>query len=128
MVRLPSYGLPFELRCSYSSVVSFFFLLICRPPRSTLFPYTTLFRSGCGRRHSQGPGRVADPSAPDCPDRRHVPPGGRGPDARESPAALESGLLVSDEHPRRRRSGQDRKSTRLNSSHLGISYAVFCLK
>src|SRR6266487_5871931 len=65
----------------------FFFLMIRRPPRSTLFPYTTLFRSG-----------------PSCA-RPHVQHGGsRGPPAG------------------------DRKSTRLNSSHPSISYAVFCLK
>src|SRR5215831_20105679 len=64
----------------------FFFLMIRRPPRSTLFPYTTLFRSWLiagGPRHDRPP---------------------------RSPGR------------------QDRKSTRLNSSHLGISYAVFCLK
>src|SRR5215203_6393364 len=70
------------------SVVFFFFLMIRRPPRSTLFPYTTLFRSrgrarGC--RHARG---------------------SRGPVPRS----------------------RDRKSTRLNSSHANISYAVFCLK
>src|ERR1035438_3249841 len=64
--------------------------MIRRPPRSTLFPYTTLFRSI--RRHLDH-GRL-----------HHV-----------------LGLLVSQAAP-------DRKSTRLNSSHLGISYAVFCLK
>src|SRR2546422_2687835 len=76
--------------------VFFFFLMIRRPPRSTLFPYTTLFRSRDGRcalelrraRHGEQPTR------PDAPDR---------------------GL-------------RDRKSTRLNSSHGYISYAVFCLK
>src|SRR5256885_12964272 len=70
--------------------------MIRRPPRSTLFPYTTLFRSS---RHSP-------------PDRNR---------RRESPASRE---------PPRFRSCplQDRKSTRLNSSHLVISYAVFCLK
>src|SRR5258705_1817781 len=67
--------------------------MIRRPPRSTLFPYTTLFRS----RLRQGP-----------PD--HLL-------HREAPALRHQ--------PRAR---QDRKSTRLNSSHLGISYAVFCLK
>src|ERR1035438_10650070 len=66
----------------------FFFLMIGRPPRSTLFPYTTLFRSPS---YSTPGGRLR-------------PCGGSAP--RSS----------------------DRKSTRLNSSHLGISYAVFCLK
>src|SRR2546426_9088009 len=76
--------------------------MIRRPPRSTLFPYTTLFRS-----------------------RR-----GAGPDARRSralaPAFAERDPL---HHERQRRlHRRDRKSTRLNSSHLVISYAVFCLK
>src|SRR6185295_19886670 len=72
----------------FNLLLSFFFLMIRRPPRSTLFPYTTLFRSrtrGCGR-----------PAAPR---------GGRS-----------------------RSRLRDRKSTRLNSSHANISYAVFCLK
>src|SRR6202023_4109422 len=70
-----------------SSVV--FFLMIRRPPRSTLFPYTTLFRSR---------------------------------EARRSVAQLAQLFFEQLEPP------VDRKSTRLNSSHLGISYAVFCLK
>src|SRR6266496_6016724 len=65
----------------------FFFLMIRRPPRSTLFPYTTLFRS-----HGAGFGRYRQTELQD-----HHAPG-------------------------------DRKSTRLNSSHVEISYAVFCLK
>src|SRR5438552_19057823 len=73
----------------------FFFLMIRRPPRSTLFPYTTLFRSVVAR----GPSSLA---------RRDV-------DRVPRPA-----------HRRARRG--DRKSTRLNSSHQIISYAVFCLK
>src|SRR5258705_2906100 len=67
--------------------------MIRRPPRSTLFPYTTLFRSEAGQTLQQN-------QQPD----RH------------------------DDRVQRRLAGQDRKSTRLNSSHLGISYAVFCLK
>src|SRR5215813_15281998 len=63
----------------------FFFLMIRRPPRSTLFPYTTLFRS------DRGPRRQRPVGWPGCP-------------------------------------WSDRKSTRLNSSHVRISYAVFCLK
>src|SRR5438128_8541480 len=64
--------------------------MIRRPPRSTLFPYTTLFRSR-GHRYSEGPGaRPSQARYPRCPG--------------------------------------DRKSTRLNSSHGSISYAVFCLK
>src|SRR3712207_8112803 len=68
-----------------------FFLMIRRPPRSTLFPYTTLFRSA---------------------NRDRVAPG------RAEGAHEEVDRLV----------GADRKSTRLNSSHANISYAVFCLK
>src|SRR2546427_11758859 len=75
----------------------FFFLMIRRPPRSTLFPYTTLFRSGSGsmavaKYHRQEGCRVLD---------------------------MARVLVVED---------SDRKSTRLNSSHSQISYAVFCLK
>src|ERR1035441_10736851 len=66
----------------------FFFLMIRRPPRSTLFPYTTLFRSGNYQSQLSADGN-----------------------------RLKVGKYF-----------QDRKSTRLNSSHLGISYAVFCLK
>src|SRR2546422_4172168 len=70
--------------------------MIRRPPRSTLFPYTTLFRSPRRRRHR---GRIPVQSA------RRLSPRCPGPHA-----------------------AQDRKSTRLNSSHGYISYAVFCLK
>src|SRR5258708_36428034 len=77
----------------------FFFLMIRRPPRSTLFPYTTLFRSRprCSRNRR-------------C-DHRAV-------------------YVVADQHhvPRCPAAQRDRKSTRLNSSHQIISYAVFCLK
>src|SRR5256885_9148197 len=72
----------------------FFFLMIRRPPRSTLFPYTTLFRSACGSMMSMS----LRPMCGSC---------------GETPAT---------------ESRRDRKSTRLNSSHLVISYAVFCLK
>src|SRR5215216_90356 len=67
----------------------FFFLMIRRPPRSTLFPYTTLFRSPPRPRRRPAPVAAPRPRAP---------------------------------------AGGDRKSTRLNSSHQIISYAVFCLK
>src|SRR5262245_62987494 len=74
--------------------------MLPRPPRSTLFPYTTLFRSPARQQ------RVGVP-------------------ALGHPLTLGTGLrqqvTFDDRHP-------DRKSTRLNSSHLGISYAVFCLK
>src|SRR2546430_17725487 len=74
----------------------FFFLMIRRPPRSTLFPYTTLFRSG----------QQLPPNASTI----HYP-------------AIDFGWDF-DDHTATR----DRKSTRLNSSHSQISYAVFCLK
>src|ERR1022692_5063530 len=89
------YHLDHPIELQLSLLFCFFFLMIRRPPRSTLFPYTTLFRSGredalfCQQPH------------------RHS----------ANPAQLSSRLL-----------GPDRKSTRLNSSHLVISYAVFCLK
>src|SRR5262245_63957406 len=84
--------------------------MIRLPPRSTLFPYTTLFRSPGARRED----RRADLGASRAAVRAHW----RGDDAQHR--AL-SGQGV-------RRRAKDRKSTRLNSSHLGISYAVFCLK
>src|SRR5256885_11178725 len=88
----------------------FFFLMIRRPPRSTLFPYTTLFRSrpGIGCRAVTATCVVRTAAAQTTPN-NHL---GTCPNG--------SGLPPS---PRR-----DRKSTRLNSSHLVISYAVFCLK
>src|SRR6266540_318761 len=79
------------LRLSVGFFCFLFFLMIRRPPRSTLFPYTTLFRSFRGR--DGAPLRVDQ---------------------------LHGGLVASQR--------KDRKSTRLNSSHITISYAVFCLK
>src|SRR5438552_10256437 len=79
-------------------MLSLFFLLIRRPPRSTLFPYTTLFRS-------------------------EAPP--RGGCGGQSPPTQMKHISIADASLWRRR---DRKSTRLNSSHQIISYAVFCLK
>src|SRR3712207_6888687 len=79
--------------------------MIRRPPRSTLFPYTTLFRS-------QRPPLLA---------RR--PPAPQREERREGAHAEEQAPVVEVEHDR-----EDRKSTRLNSSHANISYAVFCLK
>src|SRR3712207_8007436 len=99
----------------------FFFLMIRRPPRSTLFPYTTLFRSLapggqsgvlvaplCGGEQP----RVA---AAQFPRPAWLSTGGRRPghDRRSTPRAART---------------RDRKSIRLNSSHANISYAVFCLK
>src|SRR5437870_7316150 len=77
----------------------FFFLLIRRPPRSTLFPYTTLFRSQVGGHHVHAR----------TDDAEHL---------LGEPAGQALDLAAR----------QDRKSTRLNSSHVAISYAVFCLK
>src|SRR3712207_7348609 len=115
----------------------FFFLMIRRPPRSTLFPYTTLFRSVRG-----APGlTAADSIAMIREELRRAPAqlvlwqtgaveAARNLDLDEFAATLDMGLkrihvagadavLVDP---------QDRKSTRLNSSHANISYAVFCLK
>src|SRR2546430_4451122 len=83
-------------------LIFFFFLMIRRPPRSTLFPYTTLFRSLA--LELLGPPLQCAPGA-----RRDL----GIPRGRER-------LVLSDD--------RDRKSTRLNSSHSQISYAVFCLK
>src|SRR5438034_7390270 len=90
----------------------FFVFMIRRPPRSTLFPYTTLFRSERrfrrrhrGRAHDRAAGHVS----------RAARCARRGRDAR-------------GEDVRSARRVPDRKSTRLNSSHTVISYAVFCLK
>src|SRR5256885_5649979 len=89
--------------------------MIRRPPRSTLFPYTTLFRSELARRRELARERLVVESQPD----RASTQGrwGAGSRTTTSPASL--GPTTA---PR------DRKSTRLNSSHLVISYAVFCLK
>src|SRR3712207_8113193 len=77
--------------------------MIRRPPRSTLFPYTTLFRS------------------PANTDRAGYPP-------LAPKSALRDKFLTADVGHLRRQLPKDRKSTRLNSSHANISYAVFCLK
>src|SRR5260221_14260078 len=98
-----AYASPRVLFTAYhtpTTLFFFFFLMIRRPPRSTLFPYTTLFRS-----HQSGAGDGADPRRGPRPGRLRV----RGRPGRG---------------PRR----GDRKSTRLNSSHTVISYAVFFLK
>src|SRR5258705_8531696 len=84
--------------------------MIRRPPRSTLFPYTTLFRSDGLRPRRRPQGRAAEKRI------QRQRQGRRRPlqrSWRDDAGAAQ---------------GKDRKSTRLNSSHLGISYAVFCLK
>src|SRR2546427_5190544 len=91
--------------------LSFFFLMIRRPPRSTLFPYTTLFRSPFGRAGGRG-------------NEIHVRSG--GPQRRVGPKQPAASHDVDPLHLFHE--DQDRKSTRLNSSHSQISYAVFCLK
>src|SRR5690606_41974456 len=102
----PAYALSCSTSCTSFLLLCFFFLMIRRPPRSTLFPYTTLFRSfqagqflALGRHALQRPAQRG---------RRHERRG----------------------HGHHHDDGEhlDRKSTRLNSSHVKISYAVFCLK
>src|SRR5690349_24236118 len=91
--------------------------MIPPPPESTLFPYTTLFRSRTGaallREHQRG---LVD-LGPDMLEDLHVP--GFGHRSFEGQAARLQEAMEAH---------QDRKSTRLNSSHVEISYAVFCLK
>src|SRR3712207_7729449 len=97
----------------YSNII-FFFLMIRRPPRSTLFPYTTLFRSRlaiCGTKN-------AAMSISGTNKQRGRPKVGSTP----------VNLRLPPEILKRVDDWADRKSTRLNSSHANISYAVFCLK
>src|SRR5688572_31341296 len=100
--------------------------MIRLPPRSTLFPYTTLFRSRV--RCDQEAGAEFRMSRPPL-ELRVLPRGQVGDDhrvdARPRELAKRSGGATRDE---RVQIAQDRKSTRLNSSHSQISYAVFCLK
>src|SRR5947199_4771931 len=90
--------------------------MIRPPPTSTLFPYTTLFRSRFSPVQGAWRPRIGSAHPPSHGSRRRQAEVGR---------AHRSLLRLSIASPGRR---QDRKSTRLNSSHLGISYAVFCLK
>src|SRR5690242_21403066 len=88
--------------------------MIRRPPRSTLFPYTTLFRSPVrGGDHAERDPRAAGRRGRDRRAVAGLPAPDRGDAGRGRAAADRRG---------------DRKSTRLNSSHMSISYAVFCLK
>src|SRR3712207_8016627 len=88
--------------------------MIRRPPRSTLFPYTTLFRSAVPERVREQASLAAERRAR----------GGEDPRQGEDHQQHRAGHQRDDEqHP-----DEDRKSTRLNSSHANISYAVFCLK
>src|SRR3712207_9176721 len=89
----------------------FFFLMIRRPPRSTLFPYTTLFRSEATQRLS---------------DRERSRAGLQ--DQRTARPRLVPSLAIAVRRGCGGPGREDRKSTRLNSSHANISYAVFCLK
>src|SRR3712207_8225625 len=89
--------------------------MIRRPPRSTLFPYTTLFRS-----EVVVAAGLAEPPDPALDIGDHVD---RGDDVERGEVGA-----VGERHALQVRTDQDRKSTRLNSSHANISYAVFCLK
>src|SRR3712207_7694114 len=95
--------------------------MIRRPPRSTLFPYTTLFRSRREhlRRRVAGPGPEGAQGPVDLPCSAAERQDGVGDAEGEVLVAVEAHLRLVPE---------DRKSTRLNSSHANISYAVFCLK
>src|SRR3712207_6896370 len=98
--------------------------MIRRPPRSTLFPYTTLFRSDATRMAAKG----------SLSHRIRLP--GRRDEFRELADAFDTMLARLEAHVAEQRRFaanashelRDRKSTRLNSSHANISYAVFCLK
>src|SRR5258705_8988600 len=95
--------------------------MIRRPPRSTLFPYTTLFRSVLITRLEPRPGRrFADVQ------RQIVVPDVIVRPVRSGAGRMDFSVQLNPDVMPKLKS--DRKSTRLNSSHLGISYAVFCLK
>src|SRR5688572_32402538 len=96
--------------------------MIRRPPRSTLFPYTTLFRSQLAQHvvlEHVDPRGVAE---------RRGGVAGRGAAERGRRRQVRTPIVRTDRRAGRRQQRRDRKSTRLNSSHSQISYAVFCLK
>src|SRR3712207_8094865 len=97
--------------CDELLAIHVFFLMIRRPPRSTLFPYTTLFRSGYVESFN---GKLRDELL----------------DCEVFNTLKEAQVLIEQwrQHFNTVRPHRDRKSTRLNSSHANISYAVFCLK
>src|SRR5688572_32288920 len=95
--------------------MSLLFLIVRRPPPPTLFPYTTLFRSGAGR--AGGPGRPAGAALRAARGGRDGARAGAARAAAPGPRAAGGPGAAAD-----------RKSTRLNSSHSQISYAVSCLK
>src|SRR5688572_33097990 len=97
-----------------SCILYFFFLMIPRPPRSTLFPYTTLFRSipdELGEENNSLRARA----------KQHIKKVENGEKIPDDDSSLHSINVACEKF-------KDRKSTRLNSSHSQISYAVFCLK
>src|SRR5256885_8913483 len=93
--------------------------MIRRPPRSTLFPYTTLFRSAVGF-------AAVSAASADAADWATVK--GQVVFPENKPIPKREALNVTQDKDHCLAKGEDRKSTRLNSSHLVISYAVFCLK
>src|SRR3712207_8098714 len=101
-------------------MLTFFFLMIRRPPRATLLPYTTLFRSPDRRRR-----QLADAGEDRSRCRHHRVEG----HVVVQRHLVDGGVDLTCRQQRRKGRGKpDRKSTRLNSSHANISYAVFCLK
>src|SRR3712207_6906440 len=101
----------------YTLYILFFFLMIRRPPRSTLFPYTTLFRSVYHVEIAEGQEL-----------HRELPREASAKALRSRGGKGDGEVLTIQIKREGARAGTDRKSTRLNSSHANISYAVFCLK
>src|SRR3712207_8663282 len=97
--------------------------MIRRPPRSTLFPYTTLFRSAGSQAESSSPSQSALPQVPSSPSPPRATTSAKTQLQVQTVKLLHIQTNTPIELP-----SKDRKSTRLNSSHANISYAVFCLK